>query len=64
VKVVNGVPVVAPAPSGAGTIIVRGNAQGGVYIAQAGANLKVNDITGLVSWNNQGPGLRCWAARS
>ena len=57
VNVINGVPDITPAPSGAGTIVVRGNASGGVLIAQAGANLRVNDITGLVSWNNQGAGL-------
>jgi hypothetical protein len=58
VNVIAGAPDITPAPNGDGTIIVRGNASGGVFIAQAGANLKVNDITGLVSWNNLGPGLK------
>jgi hypothetical protein len=58
VNVINGVPVVTPAPTGAGTIVVKGNALGGVYIAQAGAALNINDITGLVSWGNTGPGLK------
>jgi hypothetical protein len=58
VNVINGAPDITPAPSGDGTIIVRGNASGGVFIAQAGANLRMNDITGLVSWNNAGPGLK------
>ena len=61
VNVMNGVPDITPAPNGAGTIIVRGNTAGGVSIAQSGTGLRVNDITGLVSWNNKGPGLRILA---
>jgi hypothetical protein len=58
VNVVNGAPVITPAPTGDGTVVVKNNAQGGVVIAQAAGATHVNNLDGLVSWGNTaGPGL-------
>lgn len=61
VDLLDGQPVIVPAPSGAGTVVIRGNDLAGVFIAQAGATPLTNDLTGLVSWGNKGPGLKVLA---
>ncbi len=48
-----------PGTNGTGTVTTNGNTAAGIWIEQTpGATLPLNTISGLVSWANQGNGIR------